>query len=89
MVTWVHFKAPVRHNPTLSSFAAQGGLAHVPVLSRNKALVPSKTLKLPVLSKKSLVTVFSCYTRVPGLPAYVKKVNREDLTLAVLLSVLE
>ena len=44
------FRAPVSFTPTLGSFATQSGLAHVPVLSRSKALVPSKTLKLPVLS---------------------------------------
>ena len=52
------FKAPVSYTPTLGSFAAKGGLAHVPVLSRNKTLVPSKTLKRPVLSKVSKVIVF-------------------------------
>ena len=56
------FKAQVRYTPTLGSFAAQGGLAHIPVLSHSKALVLSKTLKLPVLSNISKVTVFSCYT---------------------------
>ena len=59
------------------------------MLSRSKALVPSKTLKLPVLSSKSLVAVFSRYTRVSGLPEHVESVYREDLTLAALLSILE
>ena len=35
------FQAPVSYTPTLGSFAAKSGLAHVPVLIKNKALVPS------------------------------------------------
>ena len=52
------FQAPVSYTPTLGSFATKSGLAHVPLLDKNKALVPSKTPKLPVVPSKSLVSAF-------------------------------
>ena len=73
----------------MGSFAAESGLAHVPVLNKNKALVPSKTPKLPVVSSKSFVSVFSCFNNISGLPNHIEYIYREDLTLSVLKQILE
>ena len=38
---------------------------------------------------KLFLTVFSCFNRVIGLPAYVEKLHRPDLTLIKLREILE
>ena len=83
------FQAPVSYIPTLESFSADGGWAHVPVLKNSKVKIASKLSKHPVLSSKSLVSVFSCLNRITGLPKHLEYIHRDDLTLEVLKKIFE
>ena len=82
-------QAPVSYIPTLESFSADGGLAHVPVLNNSKVKIASKVPKHPVLSTKSFVSVISCFNRISGLPKHLEYIHRDNLTLGVLKKILE
>ena len=82
------FRSPHSHLTAIESFSTNEGLAHIPVLNISKVRVTSRALKHPTQSVRSVVSFFSCFNKVHGLPGYIENVHRTDNTLACIKSTL-
>ena len=58
-------------------------------MNNNKHMVTSKCPKIPILSSKHKLTVYISSQYIQDIPKHIEQVYREDLTLKVLLALIE
>ena len=83
------FAPAVSVTQVIGSYATTSGLVKVPVMNHEKNMVPSKFPKYPTLSDKSKLNVYISSHSIHNLPKHIEEVYRDDLTLDVLLSLVE